>query len=203
MRKSFWLAAASVVLLPVISQAAITFRVDPQSVTPGQTGFFNVIAEATGTDVGRGFDGFVTTASLTGAGTNATFSGPASDTTTVPQYQPGNGFPTETTLTSVQYQASALAPVPFGTAGAAEPVVLGLMRVPFTVSPLAQPGSTFAIALPNGSDQNALLLIVNGALTSVTPTTLTGAAFTVVPEPASLGLLALGGLFGLRRRRAA
>ena len=77
------------------------------------------------------------------------------------------------------------------------------MRIPITVLPTAAPGSTFDISLPSGSDTNSLLLIVSGNLTTVLPDTITGSTITVTPEPASLGLLALGGLFGLRRRRSA
>jgi len=219
-----WLLAASVAFLPVASQAAITFRVvpGPTPIIPSsvdQQGYVDVVVDASGTSQTESIDGYTATLTVVNptSGGHITLLTPfakrtdASDIALNPdvetpqlrQIQSAAGR-TIAKLTNggLTVNGSQInlgdSPEVLGTGG-------GVMRVPFTVTN-ASPGDVYQFNLDPARDKTNLLSLTStnadGNL-ALPNDGVTNSSITVVPEPASLGLLALGGLLTIRRRRAA
>ena len=205
-------AAAALGLFPAIASAAVTFNVDSVTAQPSsieQTVFVDVFGVDAAPDENELLNVF--TIAINGVGftpTGVRFQLPTGATFPSATYKPtahkfvfrDQGFELEPGLTNISSTASRIQ-VSSETIGPEDVANLtdannGFIRLPIIIPANTGPG-VFPINVDLTSSQ------LGGAVAPIVTTLGQQGSVTIIPEPASLGLIVLGGLLTLRRRRVA
>lgn len=207
MRRTMWVLAASMLALPVASQAAIIVSVvDDRPLLPGTNDFIDVVVFTDDpTQITQAYAAYQAAAELVGGpGNGLSFISPPKRTDALDGLNP----PIEQFLASGAPAFSGTADR--ATANAVDITLVGdtisllpqgLLRIPVQVAPNA--AGQYTIRLIPLSEDAATGVAISDANLNPADVTLVNGTITVVPEPASIGLLAVGALVALRRRRTA
>jgi hypothetical protein len=197
MRNIFLGIVSACVFAPSIASAALTLNIERIELRPGDTGFIEVFFTESAPAANENLVAYAVGLDLPTNPGNAVSFGPAPllrETTAHPfVFAPGTPIDDTGSNASRIRSSAAILTAP-------ENIVdnEGVLRVPVTAAMSAVPGSVIPVVFNLTGGLTEFSDDIGGVIEFVP----VNGQVTIVPEPAALGLLGIGGVLFLRRRRA-